>query len=99
MRRRVQSGVADMPIRRTGRSPRRTASCVRAQPQGVKYRTDRSRDMSRSVMKVVLLAALVVAGWMGLSVYEKQFSSDRALNEEREKRKAAEARAEQLNQV
>src|SRR4051812_25880037 len=55
--------------------------------------------MSRNILKVVLLSVMVVAGWVGLNVYDKHFSSDHALNEEREKRKAAEARAEQLNQV
>lgn len=54
--------------------------------------------MGRSVMKVVMLAVMVVGGWIGLYVYEQR--SDRVeLRQEQQRRKEAEARVEQLKSV
>ena len=46
--------------------------------------------MGRSVMKIVMLAVMVVGGWVGLYVYEQH--GDRAeLRNEQQRRKEAEA--------
>src|SRR3954454_24673923 len=61
-------------------------------------KTSRRREMGRSVLKVVVLAIMVVGGWMGLYLYDQR--GDRAaLREEQQRRKEAEARVDQLKSV
>ena len=55
--------------------------------------------MGRSVMKVVFLGVLVVAGWVGLYVYEKYSSRDTALEDAIKARLAAEAESNRLKGV
>src|SRR4051794_12717347 len=55
--------------------------------------------MGRSVVKVVFLSILLVAGWVGLYVYDRHSDKDAALTEERQRRKEAEAKAEALKAV
>lgn len=55
--------------------------------------------MGRSVAKVVFLSILVVAGWVGLTVYDKFYGKDADLNEERKLRREAEAKVDALKAV
>lgn len=54
--------------------------------------------MNRSVLKVVLLGVLAVAGWVGLTVYDRK-TADPRLAEAQQQLKAAEAQAKMLQDV